>query len=127
MTIRAPGDLIFGSGYRKWLNEYFVPPCFAGLIRDPFSIRRKDRVASKRAGKAGRQTVVLIAIGVAGGLAGAFGLTRLLKNYLWQVSPTDPITFIAVSIGLVVIAVLACLVPTRRAVRVDPTIALRYE
>jgi putative ABC transport system permease protein len=74
-----------------------------------------------------RQTVLMIAIGVAGGLAGAFGLTRLLKNYLWQVSPTDPITFIAVSIGLVLIAVLACLVPTRRAVRVDPTVALRYE
>jgi putative ABC transport system permease protein len=74
-----------------------------------------------------RQTVLMIAIGVVGGLAGAFGLTRLLKNYLWQVSPTDPITFIAVSIGLVLIAVLACLVPTRRAVRVDPTVALRYE
>jgi putative ABC transport system permease protein len=74
-----------------------------------------------------RQTVLMIAIGVVGGLAGAFGLTRLLKNYLWQVSPTDPITFISVSIGLVLIAVLACLVPTRRAVRVDPTVALRYE
>jgi putative ABC transport system permease protein len=74
-----------------------------------------------------RQTVFMIAIGVAGGLAGAFGLTRFLRNYLWQVSPTDPITFIAVSVGLILIAVVACLVPTRRAVRVDPTIALRYE
>jgi putative ABC transport system permease protein len=78
-------------------------------------------------GLVARQTVFMIAIGVAGGLAGAFGLTRFLRNYLWQVSPTDPITFIGVSIGLVLIAVLACLVPTRRAVRVDPTIALRYE
>jgi ABC-type antimicrobial peptide transport system permease subunit len=69
----------------------------------------------------------MIGIGVAGGLAGAFGLTRFLRNYLWQVSPTDPITFIAVSIGLILIAVVACLVPTRRAVRVDPTVALRYE
>ena len=74
-----------------------------------------------------RQTLLMIAIGLAGGLAGAFGLTRLLRNYLWQVSPTDPVTFVAVSIGLIVVALLACLVPTRRAVKVDPTIALRYE
>jgi putative ABC transport system permease protein len=69
----------------------------------------------------------MVAIGIAGGLAGAFGLTRFLANYLWQVSPTDPVTFIAVSAGLVLIAVIACLVPTRRAVHVDPTVALRYE
>ena len=69
----------------------------------------------------------MITIGIAGGLAGAFGLTRFLRNYLWQVSPTDPVTFIAVSIGLALVALIACVVPTRRAVRVDPTIALRYE
>jgi len=74
-----------------------------------------------------RQTLLMIIIGVAGGLAGAFGLTRFLRNYLWQVSPTDPLTFTAVSIVLVLVALLACLVPTRRAVRVDPSIALRYE
>jgi putative ABC transport system permease protein len=74
-----------------------------------------------------RQTLLMIGMGLAGGLAGAFGLTRLLRNYLWQVSPTDPVTFVAVSIGLVGVALLACLVPTRRAVKVDPTIALRYE
>jgi putative ABC transport system permease protein len=78
-------------------------------------------------GLVARQTVFMIGIGVAGGLAGAFGLTRFLRNYLWQVSPTDPITFITVSIGLALIAVVACFVPTRRAVRVDPTVALRYE
>jgi ABC-type antimicrobial peptide transport system permease subunit len=74
-----------------------------------------------------RQTLLMIAIGIAGGLAGAFGLTRFLRNFLWRVSPTDPVTFIAVSIGLVLVALLACLVPTRRAVKVDPTVALRYE
>jgi predicted permease len=74
-----------------------------------------------------RQTLLMISIGVAGGIAGAFGLTRFLRNYLWQVSPTDPFTFIAVSVGLVLIGLLACVVPTRRAVRVDPTVALRYE
>src|SRR5262249_36866000 len=74
-----------------------------------------------------RQTLWMIVVGVAGGLAVAFGLTRFLRNYLWQVSPTDPVTFTAVSIVLVLVALLACLVPTRRAVRVDPSIALRYE
>jgi putative ABC transport system permease protein len=74
-----------------------------------------------------RQTLVMIAIGVGGGLAGAYGLTRFLRNYLWQVSPTDPMTFAVVSIGLVLVAVIACLIPTRRAVSVDPTVALRYE
>jgi len=74
-----------------------------------------------------RQTLLMISIGIACGLAGAFGLTRFLVGYLWQVSPTDPFTFVAVSIGLAVAALLACLIPTRRAVRVDPTVALRYE
>jgi predicted permease len=74
-----------------------------------------------------RQAVLVITIGVAVGLAGAFALTRFLTRFLWNVSPTDPVTFAAVSIGLILIAVAACLIPTRRAVTVDPTVALRYE
>jgi putative ABC transport system permease protein len=74
-----------------------------------------------------RQAFVLIAIGLIAGLGGAYALTRFLTRFLWQVSPTDPSTFALVSAGLVVVAVAACLVPTRRAVSVDPTIALRYE
>jgi putative ABC transport system permease protein len=74
-----------------------------------------------------RQALVLIAIGLVLGLGGAYGLTRFLANELFDVSPTDPTTFTAVTVGLVVVAVLACLIPTRRAVRVDPTVALRYE
>jgi putative ABC transport system permease protein len=74
-----------------------------------------------------RQTVFMIVAGAGGGLAGAFALTRFLRDYLWQVSPTDPATFIAAAAGIVLVAVLACLVPTRRALRVDPTVALRYE
>jgi len=71
--------------------------------------------------------LLLIFIGLVVGLGGAFGLTRFLANELFNVSPTDPTTFASVTLGLVVVAVVACLIPTRRAVRVDPTVALRYE
>jgi putative ABC transport system permease protein len=74
-----------------------------------------------------RQAIQVISIGVVLGVGGAIGLTRFLGNILWDVSPTDPLTFTIVSGVLVLIAVAACLIPTRRAVTVDPTIALRYE
>ena len=74
-----------------------------------------------------RQALILVFIGLILGIAGAFGLTRFIANELYGVTPTDPGTFIAVSLGLVVVAVLASVIPTRRAVSVDPTVALRYE
>jgi putative ABC transport system permease protein len=74
-----------------------------------------------------RRTLIVIAIGLVVGLAGAIGLTRVLEAELFEVSPTDPLTFTVVTVGVSVVALLACLIPTRRAVRVDPTIALRYE
>ena len=74
-----------------------------------------------------RQALLLVIVGVVLGLAGAYGLTRFLMNFLWNVSPTDPATFALVAAGLVAVAVIACLIPTRRAVQVDPTVALRYE
>ena len=66
-------------------------------------------------------------IGVLAGLAGAFGLTRLLRSLLFGVTATDPLTYILVPILLVVVALLACLLPARRAVNVDPVVALRTE
>jgi predicted permease len=74
-----------------------------------------------------RQALILVSIGLILGIAGAFGLTRFIANELYDVKPTDPATFIAVSLGLVVVAVLASLIPARRAVSVDPTEALRHE
>jgi predicted permease len=74
-----------------------------------------------------RQAILLILIGIAGGIGGAYALTRFLTNFLWQVKPTDPLTFLTVSLGLLMIAIAACLVPTRRAVAVEPTEALRHE
>jgi putative ABC transport system permease protein len=74
-----------------------------------------------------KQALILVFIGLILGIGGAFGLTRFIANELYGVKPTDPVTFIEVSLGLVVVAVLASLIPTRRAVSVDPTIALRHE
>jgi putative ABC transport system permease protein len=74
-----------------------------------------------------RQAIFLIVGGLALGLAGAAALTRYLSSELWEVTATDPVTFTAVSMLLVSVAVIACLVPAQRAIRVDPTIALRYE
>ncbi|HLK66394.1 MAG TPA: ABC transporter permease [Bryobacteraceae bacterium] len=74
-----------------------------------------------------RQALVLIAGGMVLGLAGASALTRYISSQLWEVTATDPITFGVVTFLLASVAVAACLIPTLRAVRVDPTIALRYE
>jgi len=69
----------------------------------------------------------LTSIGVAIGVALAFGVTRLISTFLFGVKPTDPLTYAAVALSLAAIALLACYIPARRATRVDPMIALRYE
>ncbi len=66
-------------------------------------------------------------LGVAFGIAAALALTRLMSGMLFGVTPSDRLTFLTVSALLVGIALLACYIPARRATRVDPVVALRYE
>ncbi|MGA2422067.1 MAG: FtsX-like permease family protein, partial [Candidatus Acidiferrum sp.] len=69
----------------------------------------------------------LTGIGITIGIALALGLTRLISTFLFGVKPTDPLTYVAVAVAVVSVALLACYIPARRATKVDPLVALRYE
>jgi len=74
-----------------------------------------------------KEALRLTLFGVALGLAGAFAATRVLRSLLFEVKPTDPATFICLSLLLMFVALLASYIPARRATRVDPLVALRWE
>jgi putative ABC transport system permease protein len=74
-----------------------------------------------------RNGLTLVLTGIAIGIAGALMLTRFLTSLLFGVTPTDGVTFVAVSLVFFVVAMLAALIPALRAMRVDPLVALRYE
>ena len=73
------------------------------------------------------QGLVLVLIGLAIGVSAAFTLTRLIEKLLFGVSPTDPLTFVSISLLLTAVALAACWIPARRATRVNPLVALRHE
>ncbi len=73
------------------------------------------------------QGAKLALAGIVIGAAAAFALTRLMRSLLFEVSPADPLTFAAIAAQLVAVALVACYIPARRAMRIDPMTALRYE
>jgi ABC-type antimicrobial peptide transport system permease subunit len=74
-----------------------------------------------------KQGMRLVALGVALGLPASFALMRLIERLLFGVRPADPLTFAAIAMLLLLISLLACWIPSRRATKVDPLIALRAE
>jgi putative ABC transport system permease protein len=91
-------------------------------IRLALGAQRKDVLAM-----IAKLGLKLAAIGVVIGTILALGLTQLITTFLYGVRPTDPITYAVVAVALIAVALLACYIPARRAVRVDPMVALRYE
>jgi ABC-type antimicrobial peptide transport system permease subunit len=91
-------------------------------IRVALGARRRDVL-----GLVLKEAMRLTAFGVGLGLVGAFAATRVLRSLLFEVKPTDPATFICLSLLLTLVALLASYIPARRATKVDPLVALRYE
>jgi predicted permease len=91
-------------------------------VRVALGAQRRDVLAL-----VAKDGLFLTTLGVAFGLAGAFGATRFARSQLYGVNPAEPLTYLALSLGLYLVAILACVVPAYRAARVDPLVALRRE
>ncbi|HTS76386.1 MAG TPA: FtsX-like permease family protein, partial [Bryobacteraceae bacterium] len=73
------------------------------------------------------RAMLLVATGILAGAAGAYALSRSLQMLLFEIQPWDPLTYAALAVALPLVALAACYIPARRATRVDPMVALRYE
>jgi|SRR2546421_6870600 len=110
----------------KWLKQLFLRPRIYGDL----SLEIREHLKEKDPGIRGHvqeRSCCRRSAGVAVGIALAFIFTRLLRSLLFGVQPFDPVTFIGVAFLLTLIALAACYLPARRAMRVDPVVALRYE
>jgi ABC-type antimicrobial peptide transport system permease subunit len=74
-----------------------------------------------------RQAMIVVLAGVGIGLLASWALTRIMKSLLFNVSVTDPLTFTVIAVLMILIALLASLIPAKRATKVDPLVALRHE
>jgi putative ABC transport system permease protein len=74
-----------------------------------------------------REGLLVTLVGIVVGTIAALGAGRVISNYLYGISSSDPLTYLLMALGLVCISLLACFVPARRATKVDPMVALRYE
>jgi ABC-type antimicrobial peptide transport system permease subunit len=102
-----------------------------------YSVHQRTREIGLRMALGARQSEVLwwvagrgmlvAACGIGAGLASAYGLSRLLATLLFEIQPRDSATYVAVAGTLAAVALIACLAPARRALRVDPIVALREE
>jgi ORF6N domain/ParE toxin of type II toxin-antitoxin system, parDE len=121
--------------FRDWRSQFVISKADRTGLRHPPMAFTEQGVAmlstvlrSKRAITVNIEiSMRLTVLGVALGLVGAYLLTRLMTSLLFGVTPTDITTFVLVSITLSFVALVACLIPARRAARVDPLVALRYE
>src|SRR5438105_6971476 len=142
-NVRTMDDVVMNSlGTRRVSMELFAVFAIAALLLAALGIygvmaytvtQRTQEIGIRMAlgaqrsdvlGLVVRQGMTLAAIGVVAGLAGAFALTRLLAHLLFGVAATDPLTFVAIPLLLLFVALVACYLPARRAARLDPTIAL---
>jgi putative ABC transport system permease protein len=136
------GDLTVQRRFQTWLMMVFAAAALVlsavgiyAILHFTVSQRRREFGVRLALGATRRDLFSLIvgqglrlpAIGVAAGLVGAFAITRLIEHLLFQVSPTDPLTFVGVAVLLMAVAVVACWIPARRAARIDPIAALRCD
>ncbi|HEV2806263.1 MAG TPA: ABC transporter permease [Chthoniobacterales bacterium] len=142
-SVRTMDDVVMNSlGTRRVSMQLFAVFAFAALLLAAVGIygvlaysvtQRTQEIGIRMAlgaqksdvlGLVIRQGMALTVIGVVVGLAGAFALTRLIANLLFGVAATDPLTFVAIPLLLLLVALIACYLPARRAARLDPKIAL---